>query len=144
MIQIESYSRINDVSFGSSEDGFVTHFGEPIKRRVNHENEKELHYRDFIARFDAKTGMFREFTLLPECDARINDIQVEWQPAFLSTIQYIDPGLVEVLGFVLSLKLGLAFSGFHDNDLAQMAIHAFQQGDWDHFRHRMKPFHFKN
>jgi hypothetical protein len=48
--------------------------------------------------------------------------------------------LVEVLGFILSIKLGLAFSGFQDGDEAQMAIHAFRKGDWDLFSSRMRPF----
>jgi hypothetical protein len=59
---------------------------------------------------------------------------------FLANFEKEDPGLVEALGFILSLKLGLAFSGFHEDDPEQMAVHTFRRGDWDMFRDRMKPF----
>ncbi len=109
---------------------------------MNRKNAQELHYADFIARFDSKTGQLYEFTLLPECVASINGMRVEWKPAFLSTIQHLDPSLMESYGFIVSYKLGLAFTGFDDDDRSQMAIHAFQRGLWDADQKDMKPFHF--
>jgi hypothetical protein len=144
MIRICPYQTVNEVHFGSSESEVTAAFGEPSHKRVNQEAEIELHYTNYIIRLDAETRLFREFTLLPGCVARVNDVDVDWNDTFLSVVQRIDPELVEVLGFVLSLKLGLSFSGFHDGDLSQMAIHAFQRGDWDRFRKRMKPFHFSS
>ncbi len=140
MIQVESFSQINGISFGSSEQAFVAAFGEPASRRVNRKSAQELHYPDCIARFDAKTGQLYEFTLLPGCVASLNGMHVEWKPAFLSAIQQVDPGLMESYGFIVSYKLGLAFTGFHDDDRSQMAIHAFQRGLWDADKKDMKPF----
>jgi hypothetical protein len=142
MIEIAIYQQVNGVSFGCEEVDLIAAFGQPEARRVNREGEMELHYPNYIARLDASSKRFREFTLLPGCDANINGIRVEWQPRFLSTIQEVDSALMEVLGFILSLKTGLAFSGFHDDDSAQMAIHAFCKGDWDIFRDQMKPFRY--
>ena len=47
---------------------------------------------------------------------------------------------MEVLGFALSLKLGIAISGFHDGNESQKAMHAFRYSDWDLFRNRMHAF----
>lgn len=44
------------------------------------------------------------------------------------------------LGFVVFLKLGMALTGFHDNDLAQKAITLFPEGTWDKRVERMLPF----
>ena len=143
MIKIITYQQVNSVSFGSEEVEVIAEFGEPNLRRLNNEKEIELHYPKYIARLSSDSKLFREFTLLPACQASVNDIQVVWKPAFLTTIQKVDTNLVEVLGFILSLKLGLAFSGFQDDDLSQMAVHAFRQGDWDIFLKRMKPFRYE-
>jgi hypothetical protein len=143
MIEIITYQQVNGVAFGSGEATIIAAFGEPQARRVNHEGETELHYPTHIARFEAGSGLFREFTLLPECEARVDGIEVAWEPSFLTVVEATDPQLVEALGFILSLKLGMAFSGFHDDDASQRAIHAFREGDWDIFRERMKPFHYQ-
>lgn len=142
-MELTAYQQVNGVSFGSSEAAIIAAFGEPNARRVNHEGETELHYPTHIARFEAGSGLFREFTLLPGCEARVNGIEVAWEPSFLAVVQDVDSELVEALGFILSLKLGLAFSGFHDDDESQRAIHAFREGDWDMFRERMKPFRYQ-
>lgn len=144
MIELITYQQVNGVPFGSQEAAIVAAFGDPKTRSVNHEGETELHYPTYIARFEAGSGQFREFTLLPGCEARLNGIEVAWQPSFLALVQVSDPELVEALGFILSLKLGLAFSGFHDDDESQRAIHAFREGDWDIFRERMKPFRYQS
>jgi hypothetical protein len=141
MIKIASYEHINGVPFGADEGDIIRVFGEPSNRRTNHKGELELHYTNYIVRLEAGSKKFREFTLLPGSVAQVNGVPLGWEPMFLATIEKEDPNLVEALGFVLSLKLGLAFSGFHDADPAQMAVHAFRRGDWDMFRHRMKPFH---
>jgi hypothetical protein len=140
MIELSSYRQVNGVPFESKEAAIITAFGEPNFRSVNGDGETELHYVSHVARFEAGSGFFREFTLLPGCEARVNGIQVVWEPSFLAVVQAADPQLLEALGFILSLKLGLAFSGFHDDDVSQRAIHAFREGDWDMFRERMKPF----
>ena len=142
MIQITPYHDVNGAPFGCDEATLVSIFGVPLTRRTNHEGEIELHYPNYIARLDAASKRFREFTLLPDCPAKIAGIQVRWGPTFLSEIQNADPELVQVMGFVLSLKLGLAFSGFHDGDTSQMAIHAFRRGDWDSFKNKMSSIHF--
>jgi ABC-type Fe2+-enterobactin transport system substrate-binding protein len=107
---------------------------------MNHENEVEFHYAQFIVRFDAATKLFRELTLLPNCLASINGYSVVWSGSLLRWLGSQDAKLVEGLGVVLSIKLGIALTGFHDGDEPEMAIHVFRRGDWDALERRMKPF----
>jgi hypothetical protein len=140
MIKINSYKDISGVIFGSSEADVIAFFGEPSRRSVNREKEKELNYTDFILRFDADSGQLRECTLLPGCEGMINDYIVSWNDDFLKWLILEDSCLMEVLGYVVSLKLGVAATGFQDGDESQKAIHAFRKNDWDMFRKRMRPF----
>lgn len=142
MIQINSYKDINGLAFKSREADAIAVFGQPVRRDKNREQEKELHFSDFILRFDASSDDFREITLLPGCAGAINGNLISWDDNFLRWLVSEDQDLKEVLGFVLSLKLGIAISGFHDDDESEKAIHAFRYGDWDMFQDRMRPFKF--
>ena len=140
MIAIESYKSIAGLSFDTDEADVIAKLGSPVRRSENRERELELHFTGFILRFDSKTGGLRECTLLPPSEGTINGLAVSWTTDFLDWMLTIDRDMVEVLGFVVSLKLGIAVTGFHDGESSQLAIHAFRKGDWDMFQERMKPF----
>jgi hypothetical protein len=142
MIDIVSYEGVCGIGYGEREESLIAAFGQPLERGKNREGETELRYKDIILRLEASSDRFREITLLPECPALVSGIRVTWSRAFLGCLQVSDPDLVEVLGFIFSRKLGVALSGFHDDDRSQMAIHAFRRGDWDRFSKWMKPFRF--
>ncbi|MDH4416412.1 MAG: hypothetical protein QE485_04240 [Acidovorax sp.] len=140
MIKIKSYGDINGVPFGGFEAEIIAKFGQPIRQTKNRENEKELHFSTFILRLDANSNQLRECTLTPECRGQINDKEVMWNEGFLQWMASEDKNLMEAFGFIISFKLGIAVTGFHDGDVSQMAIHAFRKNDWDAFLKRMKPF----
>lgn len=140
MIEIKSYQGINGIAFGSNENEAISLFGQPIRQNKNREQEKELFYPNLILRYDSKTNQLREITLLPKCDVEINGTSISWDENFLNWLASEDNDLQETLGFILSLRLGIATSGFHDDDESQKAIHFFRHGDWDMFKKRMKPF----
>lgn len=133
---------MNGVVFGSGQGVVVSSFGLPNDTSLNTEGEVEFHFDGFILRFDSGAKEFRECTLLPGCVAKINGVDVEWSKGFLDWISTEDNDLKEVFGFIVSLKLGLAVTGFHDGDEFQAAIHAFRFGDWDGFCEDMKAFNF--
>jgi hypothetical protein len=140
MLSVSTYQGVNGVSFGSNEAAVVSALGHPLERRTDHQGGVELRYACFTARINGEPARFTELTLLPNCEASVNGLRVVWAPVLLQTILKMDPALVEVLGFIVSLKLGIALSGFHDGDQCQMAIHVFREGEWDCFRSKMKPF----
>ena len=138
MIEIEPYKAVGGIAFNSSIDDALAHFGPPLKRLRNPDNHDELHYKDFIARFD--NGL-REFTLLPRAEARIDGLSVSWDKSFVDDLLRLDGEIQEVCGCLVSLKLGIAMTGIHDQDEPQMAIHAFRLGDWDVLKDDMQPYH---
>ena len=44
------------------------------------------------------------------------------------------------LGFVILLNLGISLTGFHDDDVSQLAFSAFAKGAWDARLQKLKPF----
>lgn len=140
MIIVNSYRDVNGLTFNSDESDALAVFGEPVRQSFNRGKEKEFYYRDFILRFDSKTGGFRELTLLPELLGTVNGDLIDWDGGFLDWLESKDNDLKEVLGFVLSLRLGIAVAGFEDEEKNQLSIHAFRMGDWDMFENRMRPF----
>jgi hypothetical protein len=139
MINIR-YESINNVAFGSDELSVLAALGSPQKRSVNREQEQELHFPGFVLRFDAQLKGLRECTLLPQCDGTINGISIIWTEQLLDWLATEDHQLRYWVGFIVSLKLGVMVSGFHDHDESQKAIHAFKKGDMDMFLDRMRPF----
>ncbi len=140
MIDIGSYQGVNDVHFGSTQDAVRCSFGPPERMRVNSAGEAVFYFGNFALRFDSATEEFRECSIFPGCRARVNGVDVEWSNGFLRWLVSQDDDLKEVCGFIVSVKLGLAVTGFHDGDESQRAIHAFRRGDWDDFSEDMISF----
>jgi len=45
-----------------------------------------------------------------------------------------------VVGFIVLLSLGVAFTGFHDDDESQKAVSVFGKGSYDDLQQKMKDF----
>jgi len=140
MISIQSYSTVNGLEFGASEKDILACFGEPQQQWSNRSDGKDLHFDGFILRIGSPSMVLRECTLLPRCEAVINGMLVVWDDAFLAWLAAEDADLKTALGFIVSYRLGIAVSGFHDGDKAGKAIHAFGKGNWDQFVDRMAPY----
>jgi hypothetical protein len=52
----------------------------------------------------------------------------------------LDGDAKEVVGFVVLLSLGLAFTGFHDGDESQKAVSLFAKGGYEDLRKKMRDF----
>ena len=48
--------------------------------------------------------------------------------------------LHECLGFLVFCDLGIALTGFHDDDEDDLAVVAFPRGEWEEFRGKFKQF----
>jgi hypothetical protein len=56
----------------------------------------------------------------------------------LRQLQKLDTDVLTYLGFVVFFNLGIALTGYHDDDEDQLAFSAFVRGAWDHRRSKMK------
>lgn len=138
---ITPYDSVDQLQFGKSDVAdCMNRFGDPEQVRTSRSGHVQYVYSDFIARFDGIKGTFREFTLLPKCSAVIGTIPVTWDRAFLLSLCEVDGFPVESVGFVILPRLGVAVTGIHDDDPAQLAVGAFEFGIWDEPLKRAKPF----
>lgn len=116
--------------FGQSIGEAKVRFGTPIKEDKTRKGQTQLHYAEFILRFDEQTSLFKEFTALPECELVLEGKTIPWNEDFLTSLYQSDKEMVDLYGFIVSFKNGLSVSGFHDGDDAGKAIHVFQRGVW--------------
>lgn len=142
-MKIESYKSFESISFDMSDHEVIDALGEPLNSRKNSASELEYHYEKFIVRFDADSLGVRECTLLPDFDYEIliNGESIGEERTFLSSLIEKDGAPYECLGYLIFFNLGIAVTGFHDDDESQKAITVFRKGDWDQFKERMKPYH---
>lgn len=128
---LEPYVSVESFRFGEEIDKAVLQFGPAEKDDFDQEGKRQLHYPSFILRFSPETNTFIEFTALPRCMLFVHNLMLPWDSSCLKLLGRFDNDLREIYGFIVSFRLGIALSGFHDEDESQKAIHAFMRGDWD-------------
>jgi hypothetical protein len=128
---LEPYISVASFRFGDEIEKALLQFGPAEKNDFDREGKRQLHYPSFILRFNPETNTFIEFTALPSCMLYVHDLLLPWDAGCLKVLGGLDSDLREIYGFIVSFRLGIALSGFHDVDEPQKAIHAFMRGDWD-------------
>ncbi|HUT12617.1 MAG TPA: hypothetical protein VMY42_19125 [Thermoguttaceae bacterium] len=140
-MRIVPYRSFGKLQFGdSTREDCVASYGEPKNIRTNREGAEEYHYEGFIVRFNAKTNVVRECTLLPRAICTIEGIAVTWDPDFLRKACEHDGDPKDVYGFIVLKRLGIAITGIHDWDESQLAVTAFSEGDFDDLLAEASPF----
>jgi hypothetical protein len=136
---------VDQLRFGESIiSDCVNQFGPAEKISTSRSGQIQYAYTGFIVRFDGVTGKFRECTLLPRISALIGTIPVTWDRAFLRKLCEADGFPVESHGFIVLPQPGVAVTGIHDDDAAQLAVGVFGRGIWDNVLKRAKPFNTTN
>src|ERR1051326_5338989 len=99
------YESFAGVPFGGSEAAVVAQLGEPKGRRRNTLGEHELDYGPLIVRV-AEGGGVQEMSAQPR-EGTVLDETVPLA-AFPERLRVLDPSAVADLGFLVSLRLGVA------------------------------------
>jgi hypothetical protein len=63
-----------------------------------------------------------------------------WTHEAFNRLCLLDGQPKEVVGFVVLLSLGLAFTGFHDGDESQKAVSMFAEGGYEDLIPKMRDF----
>ncbi len=135
---IEPYKGALPVRFGMTTDEIESLLGDPQRRSTNFRKELTYDYEAFNVGFN-KSKVVTHVGFVPGASVEYDGEPVLTTEAFQRLIQ-IDGEAKEVLGFVVLLNLGIAFTGFHDNDNSQRAVTAFEQGSYEELSHKMKEF----
>lgn len=139
MIVIKPYVKAGPLVFGSSmPDDCWLSFGEPRVKEVTKSARQRYYYEDLIVDFESD-GLFRGMSLLPYCQAALEDIPVTWDREFLRRACAKDGSPFESNGFIVLQRLGVCITGIHDDDRGQLCIGAFCKGGFP-LRDNARPF----
>lgn len=126
---IEPYVSAGSFKFGASYDEIVAELGQPRSTEKDRSGETIVRYDGFGATISS-SGVV-EVYFLPDADVSLLGIDVFGDPAAFKSLCALDGDPKETLGFIVLLKLGITMTGFHDGDVSQLAITAFEKGRWD-------------
>jgi hypothetical protein len=135
---IEPYEGPIPLRFGASEAEVVELLGEPRGKSTNFRRERIFDYDHMNVGF-GKDGNVIHVGFLPEADVVFQGRKLFERGTFEEILK-LDGTPMEVVGFVVLLNLGIAFSGFHDSDEVQKAVTVFVRGTYDRLKGRMKSF----
>jgi hypothetical protein len=128
---------VGDLRFGDSEQAIRGRFGPPTATWIR---DDMLHYDydDFVARFRGDPRRLAEVSFTPPTALTWRARPVFRDPTVFPDLLRADGAPQEVVGFVVLRNLGLAMTGFHDEE--DKAVTAFLRGGWDELSAEMTPF----
>lgn len=129
---------VGDARFGMHPPEIAGIFGPPLSTRLTTRGEREETRRDITVRYDS-TGVV-EFAFLPGCKLLIDGIDLFGVPDPVELLLKHDPEPRECFGFLVFRSLGVAVTGYHDEDQSQRAITTFTTGRWRSMEQHFKPF----
>lgn len=135
---LDPYVGALPVTFNMSPEDVAQIIGPPDSIDDHNTNELEERRGSVAIRYSNQDFKIVEVSFLPKVQLIYHGVDLfrkNYVIDFLS--QYDRP--FEFVGFVVYLGLGLAMTGFHDNDESQKAITVFRRGHWDEFQDRLRP-----
>jgi hypothetical protein len=136
--EIEPYIGAKPILFGMSEETVVATLGPPLRKSRNFRKELSLDYPLMNVGFDNR-GLVCHIGFLPDSEIFFGKLPVFLPESFRELCQ-LDGSPKEVLGFIVLLSLGIAFTGFHDSDESQRSVTVFPVGHYDALRPKMVDF----
>ncbi|MFD1747407.1 hypothetical protein ACFSE1_18210 [Rhizobium helianthi] len=146
---IHPYISVNDIKFGSKSEELSSIIGIDPKIKNTKNGEKRYEFGIDCPHFTYSSNDQLEEVSFSQYVSRqifLLERRLSWDDG-LSNLQYAyelskRSNTFEVVGFIVFLELGVAFSGFHDGDADQKAIVCFTKHRWDRFIPEMRPVHF--
>jgi hypothetical protein len=140
MFEIHPNQGAGSLSFGDSPANTIRKVGQPRKEGKTPGGRFEQRFDDFALRFTGSPLQLTEMTFWPNADLRWRGRSLFGDPSTFRAVLADDGNPLEDVGFVMAMRLGIAFTGFHDNDQTQLAVTVFAPGTWDHLCLDAQPF----
>lgn len=138
LFTIKPYVGALPVAFGMRTDGVIAVLGEPLIKSTNFRKRMTYDY-DFVnIGFDSKSTVVH-IGFVPGANVEFENQSVFLRETFEKLVK-LDSEAKQVVGFVVLLKFGIAFTGFHDEDQSQRSISVFVAGAYDELIPKMKTF----
>lgn len=142
MWEIKPYESVGPIKFGMSAAQLASTVGREVRVDTNYLGEPDYRYRGFAVRLSVTERAVVEVGVFPEIEVPVvlNGTDIFGSPVAFRELINLDGSPFECVGFIVLLNLGVALTGFHDNDPSQKAVTAFARGRWDNFRGKLKPY----
>ncbi|HYF52352.1 MAG TPA: hypothetical protein VEJ63_23295 [Planctomycetota bacterium] len=139
---IEPYVSADGIKFGVSQTEVELVAGLPNEITNNRRGEKELHYSPgFTVRLDGKHGVV-EIAFRFGSKPVIRGVDVFNDGSAFQKLVTIDGDPYSCFGFIVLLNVGIALTGFHDDDTSQKAVTAFCRGRWDVMKSQLRKYDY--
>lgn len=135
---IVPYVGAKPVLLGMSPSEVEWVLGEPRMKSRNFRKEITYDYDLMNLGFDGKDRLCH-IGFVPGASLEYDGNSV-WTDEAFRRLCHIDGNPKEVVGFVVLLSLGIAFTGFHDGDDSQKAVSLFIEGGYDELKPKMRDF----
>ncbi len=90
--------------------------------------------------FDKLSGLATHFGFGRLSSVRFRGLDVFGDSTAWQSIVRMSGDCHEWVGFIICCDLGLKLSGFHDEDISQLAISVFPEGDYERHRPKFTPY----
>lgn len=127
------------IRFGMSQAEVASVVGTPERVKQTRLGEQEEQRAGVLVRYSKTGDGVVEITFLPTETLLFNGLNL-FQVDPIQALLLSDPAAFEWVGFIVFLSLGVAVTGYHDNDPSQRAITVSKRGRWDAYRERFAPF----
>ena len=134
------YVGVGSIRFGMTPEKVAAVLGKPDSTTTSGRGELEEHRSEMTLRYDSEGNELVEISLYPDSGLNLDGENLYGSTDLTRYLLSKDPNPVECFGFLLFLKLGIATTGFHDEDEDQEAISIFKKGLWDSMRDNFTPF----
>jgi hypothetical protein len=140
LFEIMPYQGAGELRFGMSEEKVCSLYGRPGSEATNFLMERDLTFELFSSRFSKEDRTLVEIGFAPNANVYFRGVNLFQDSRAFQMLLAADGDPYESLGFIILLKIGITMTGFHDNDLSQLAVTLFTRGRWDRLRSKMKKF----
>ncbi len=142
--QFEPYVGTLPIRFGMTPAQVEQIVGPPAQVGQNFLGERDEQRGGVNVRYSKTATSVVEVSLLPAMQLLLDSRDLFRERDPIQTILQYDPNPFEWVGFIIFLEIGLAITGYHDDDASQRAITAFCKGRWDPYRDQFSEFRQPN
>jgi hypothetical protein len=128
---ISAMRGVGPVRFGMTADQVAAALGPAEVSTRNAEGEIEERRGEVIVRYDPDSEMVVEVAFGPGTLVTIDTIPIMQSDDPVGVLLARSENVVECLGFLVFLDLGVTLTGYHDDDPAQRALTVFGAGRWE-------------
>lgn len=130
-LEISPLRGVGPILFGMVPSEIEEILGPATARTKNADGELEERRDEMTVRYDADSETVAEVAFGPESIVTIEGVAIMQARDPVGEIVGRSENVVECLGFLVSLDLGVTLTGYYDNDVEQRALTVFAPGRWD-------------